>query len=198
MSQVDDGNGNIWLYTYDPQGHLVSVQAPGPTAAGLTTVYGYDTSNNSATSNALVSITSPNGAQEFFTYDAQGRLSGTSQNDGLGATTEVTTNSYPGEAEVVTTDAAGDTNTVWFNDSGLPARVQSPLGGITTYVYDSNGNLVSTTDPAGFVYQYTYNSSGKVTQTVNPLGQTVNMTYSALGEPDVSHRCRGQHDQVQL
>ena len=59
MSQVADGTGDIWTYTYDTAGHLLSVTAPGPTAAGLTTTYTYDTGSNPETANALLSITNP-------------------------------------------------------------------------------------------------------------------------------------------
>ena len=93
---------------------------------------------------------------------------------------------------------AGDQTIVWFNDLGLPARVEDPLGGISSYLYDNNGNLVSYTDAAGDTYQYTYDSNGNLTQTVNPLGQTVQMTYNSLERADLDHRCRQQHDPVQL
>ncbi len=178
VSQVADGTGNIWAYTYDTAGHLLSVTAPGPTAAGLTTSYTYDTGSNPETANALLSITSPDGSQENFTYDALGRLSGTSANGG----TEATTYTYLGEAEVQSTDAAGDVSIVWYNALGLPARVQDPLGGISSYLYDNNGNLVTYTDAAGDTYQYTYDQNGNLTQTVNPLGQTVQMTYDSLSD----------------
>ena len=71
---------------------------------------------------------------------------------------------------------------VWYNELGLAARVQDPLGGISTYLYDNNGNLVSYTDAAGDTYQYTYDQNGNLTQTVNPLGQTVQMTYDSLSD----------------
>ena len=41
------------------------------------------------------------------------------------------------------TDSAGDQTIVWYNDLGLPSRIEDPLGGISTYLYDDNGNLVS-------------------------------------------------------
>ena len=108
------------------------------------------------------------------------------------------TYTYPGEAEVEATDAAGDQTIVWFNDLGLPSRVQDPLGGISTYLYDNNGNLVSYTDAAGDTYQYTYDQNGNLTQTVNPLGQTVQDDLRLAERPDLDHRCRQQHDPVQL
>ncbi len=112
-------------------------------------------------------------------------MTGTSANGGADAITY----SYPGEAEVQATDSAGDQTTIWYNDFGLASRVESPLGGISTYQYDNNGNLVSYTDAAGDTYQYTYDSNGNTTQIVNPLGQTVQHDVQLAERPDFHHRC---------
>jgi YD repeat-containing protein len=121
VSQVADGTGNVWTYTYDAAGHLLSVTAPGPTAAGLTTSYTYDTGSNPETANALLSITSPDRSQNNFTYDSLGRLSGTSANGG----TTVITYNYLSEAEVQSTDVAGDVTIVWYNKLGLSVSYRS-------------------------------------------------------------------------
>ncbi len=68
VSQVADGTGAVWTYAYDSAGHLVSVTAPGPTAAGLTTSYAYNTGTNAETTNALLSVTNPDGSAVNFTY----------------------------------------------------------------------------------------------------------------------------------
>ena len=75
---------------------------------------------------------------------------------------------------------------------------QDPLGGISTYLYDTNGNLISYTDAAGDTYQYSYDQNGNLTQTVNPLGQTVQHDLRPAQQPDLDHRRRRQHDPVQL
>ena len=174
VSQVTDGLGDTWSYAYDTAGHLLSMTAPG----NFTTTYTYDTGTNPETAGALLSIKGPGGSQQDYTYDALGRLIGTSQNGG----TEPVSYTYDGEAEITTTDAAGDKTTSWYNERGQLAHVYDPLGGISSYVYNDNGNLVSYTDAAGETYQYSYDAVGDPTQTINPLGQTVSMTYSALGE----------------
>jgi RHS repeat-associated protein/uncharacterized repeat protein (TIGR01451 family) len=178
VSEETDGTGNVWTFAYDSAGHLISVVAPGPTAAGLTTTYAYDNGNNAETTNALLSITNPDGSQQNFSYDSLGRLASTSANGG----TEKTTYTYPGEAEVVTTDSAGDQSIVWFNSQGLQARAQDPRGGVSTYIYNNNDDLVSFTNPAGATYHYTYDQNGNVTEAVNPLGQAVQMTYNSMGD----------------
>ncbi len=182
---VSDGTGVTWTYSYDGAGHLLSVTSPGTGPSGdpgtLTTSYTYDTGTNPETANALLSITNPDGSQQTFTYDpSTGRLTGTAQPDG--ALTISTTYTYPGEAEVVATDGAGDQTTVWFNDLGLPSRIEDPRGGISTYGYDDNGNLLTYTDAAGDTYQYSYDQSGNLTEIVNPLGEVDKLTYDSLSD----------------
>jgi RHS repeat-associated protein len=173
VSTVTDGLGDTWSYNYDSAGHLLSVTAPG----NLTTSYTYETGSDPETAGALLSVTHPDGSQQVFAYDAQGRLSETSASGGA----DPISYTYDGEAEITTSDAAGDTATVWYNAMGLAARVQDPLGGLSNYTYNNNGDLVGYTDAVGNTYQYSYDSSGNVTQTVNPLGQAVSMTYGPLG-----------------
>jgi YD repeat-containing protein len=172
VSQIADGTGDTWTYNYDATGHLQSVIAPG----NLTTSYTYDTSTNPQTEGALLSVTYPDGSQANFTYDTQGRLSSISSNGGA----DPINLAYPGEAEVTATDTAGHQAAAWFNDLGLAARVEDPLGGFSNYLYDPSGNLVGYTDAAGSSYQYAYDGNGNLTQTVDPLGQTVRMTYGSL------------------
>src|SRR5262249_17913115 len=150
--------------------HLLSVTAPG----SLTTTYTYDSGSNPETTNALLSITNPDGGQQIFTYDtATGRLSTASQNGGANASSF----NYLGQGEVTVTDAASHQTTLWFNDIGAIARVQDALGGIDTSQFDNNGNVIRFTDVGGNSFRYSYDVNGNLTQLVNPLGQTVNMTY---------------------
>ena len=179
VSSVADGTGDTWAYTHDAAGHLLSVTAPG----NRTTSYSYDTGTNSETANALLSTTNPDGSQQNFTYDpTTGRLTGTSESNVAQPTQlfNAISYAYPDEAEVVAADAGNNQTTIWFNDLGSPARVQDPLGNLSTYLYDNNGNLVNYTDAAGGSYQYSYDRNGNVTQSVNPLGQTAQMTYGSL------------------
>ena len=189
MQSVTDGTGNTATYNYDGAGHLTSVVRPGTGPSSnpgtLTTSYTYDTGSNPETANALLSITNPDGAQQNFTYDpTTGRLTGTSESSTQqpGQLFNAIVYTYPGEAEIVATDANNDQTTVWYNELGLPARVQDPRGGTSNYLYDNNGNLVSYTNAAGDTYQYTFDSAGNLTQTVDPLGQTVEQTYNSMSD----------------
>ena len=172
VQTVADGTGNTWTYTYTA-GQLTSVAGPG----GRTTLYGY-ASGTPEKINALQWITRPDGAQQNFTYDlATCRLSGTSQNG-----EEAITYAYPNEGEVVATNGLNQSTTTWFNEMGLPARIENGSGAISNFFYDANGNLVGYLDAAGHAYQYKYDVNGNLTQVINPLGQVVSMTYGALSK----------------
>ncbi len=194
MSQVADGTGDIWTYTYDSAGHLLSVTAPAPRPRLDDLVHLRHRQQSRNGQRPAVDHQSRRLAAELHL-----RCPGPAQRHQPERRDRPrSAYTYRGEAEVTATDAAGDQTIVWFNDLGLPARVEDPLGGISSYLYDDNGNLVGFTDAAGDTYQYTYDQNGNLTQIVNPLGQTVQMTYGSLERPDLDHRCRRQHDPVQL
>lgn len=174
VSQTDDGQGDVWQYQYDGSGHLVTVTAPG----NLVTSYAYDTSANAAQTNALLSITTPDGFKQSFTYDSQGRLATRSANGGL----NLITYTYVDEAEVRATDTAGNVTTTWFNQFAQPVRVEDPRGATSTMRYDNNGQLIGTTNAIGDSYSYFYDTRGNLAQTINPLGQSVTMVYSPLSQ----------------
>ena len=72
ISTITDPNGQLAAtYSYDSGGHLVTVTTPQGT-----TQYSYVTGTGTAADNALASITSPDGTQVHYTYDSQGRLTG--------------------------------------------------------------------------------------------------------------------------
>jgi RHS repeat-associated protein len=170
VSALADGTGATWAYVYDVAGHLLSVVGPG----GLTRSYTYDTGNNPETANALLSITNTDGSVQNFSYDpATGRLTGASANGGA----DLVSYTYPAEAEVIATDASNAASTVWYNDLDMPARIQNPLGAVSNYSYDTNGNVTTYTDAAGNAYRYSYDASGNLTAIVNPLGHTTGMTF---------------------
>jgi RHS repeat-associated protein len=181
VSQVADGTGNLWIYSYDAAGHLVSVTAPG----NLTTSYAYDTGTNPETTNTLLSVTYADGSQDNFAYDpATGRLTGTSKSAASqpGVLFNTITYAYAGQGEVTSTDANDNIIAVWFNDVGSAGRIEDPRGAVSSYQFDVNGNPTSFIDAAGNTYQYSYDHNGNLTKTVNPLGQTVQMTFGALGK----------------
>ncbi len=181
---VTNSEGQTTTYTYDvSDALLVSVtQFQSATdTVGYTTTYTYSTSTNPVVANALSSITSPDGSQQNFSYDAMGRLSGISANGGAQAVTY--TYGMGGQVSATTAaDADGDggTTTYDFDSNGQLVRLVDPLGNITYYNYDANDNLIQMTDAAGQIYSYQYNSQGSLTQSTDPLGNVTKFTYGAL------------------
>jgi RHS repeat-associated protein len=61
------------------------------------------------------------------------------------------------------------------------ARVLSEAGGVTTYGYDLDGELLSVTDPLNHTTTYGYSNRGWQTSVQNPLNQIVTTTYDTQG-----------------
>jgi YD repeat-containing protein len=52
---------------------------------------------------------------------------------------------------------------------------------VTTYAYDSDGEVISETDPGGTT-KYTYDSGGDLLTQTDPLLNVTSYTYDALGQ----------------
>ena len=68
-----------------------------------------------------------------------------------------------------------------YDVCGNVTVVTDALGGKTTRVYDSNGNLLSVTDSEGYTTSYTYDKLGRVTSTIDANGAVTTVTYDANG-----------------
>jgi RHS repeat-associated protein len=72
-----------------------------------------------------------------------------------------------------------------FDGSGNVLTRTDELGRITTYTYDSNGNVQSQSQPDGnghtVTTSYTYNSFNEVLTTTDPLGNVTTNTYDTHG-----------------
>ena len=60
-------------------------------------------------------------------------------------------------------------------------KLTDELGRITTFTYDSRGNMTSRTDALGRVTTYAYDAFGQLTNVTDPLGHTRTMEYDAQG-----------------
>ena len=88
------------------------------------------------------------------------------------------------------TDAAGTAEEeiveYEYNEYGLPReyRVRGDThlaDAVTTYEYDSKGQIINKTDPEGFSLSRTYNQYGQVVTTTNPRGAIWSNTYNEAG-----------------
>lgn len=171
VSQIIDAEGRVTTYTYDASGqHLLSSAS----AAG-TTSYTYVTGQGAPSENATASITLPNGASQFFTYDAQGRLA--QQSFAAGA--DPLTYSYDASGAFTVTDGAGSLTRYFPNDFGAIARVIDPLGHATSNAFDAQNRIVGIIDPAGNRFAITRDANGNPTAIVDPLGEQTNLDFAA-------------------
>jgi RHS repeat-associated protein len=172
VTQVTDPYGRTTTFTYDTSNlHLLSARDND----GATTAYTYNLGSNPATQSALLSMTQPDGLDETFSYDAEGRLSGVAENGG----SDPIRITYGPYGLVNLTDATNDTTQLDFDNRGLLAKTVDPLGNANYLTFDSSYNLTQFTDAAGRSYQFTYDGQGNLTRATDPLGATTRFTYTS-------------------
>lgn len=127
----------------------------------------------------MLTKTDPSNFTTTYTYDYYGRIS--TSVDPEGKTRRITYNPSTNTATITEKDGG-----IWTHvyDSTLLVllRDTDPLGGVTSYTYDSNRNRTSQTDPNGNITQYAYDADGNMTSITDPLGNVTTYTYNALGE----------------
>ncbi|MBI3959975.1 MAG: RHS repeat protein [Chloroflexi bacterium] len=170
IESVTDSQGRVTRYTYDADKHLTQVQA----YDGRTTRYTYSTGNGAAREHALLSIQAPSGVTRYYTYDERGRLDSTY----LSGDAQRLTFAFDSAGGVAVTDAAGATARIFYDQNGLPVRVEDPLGHSSQMAYDNTYNLLSLTTAGGINHLYTYDKKGNVRSYIDPLGGTTAFAYS--------------------
>ncbi|NUP45883.1 MAG: hypothetical protein HOW97_01000 [Catenulispora sp.] len=201
--------GEKSTYTYDTIGRLLTAVDPrgnvsGARALDYTTTYGYDALDR------LVSLLAPKKAKpSTTTYNSRGELTGTADPLGhaytyaygtvlgrIGSVTDpdlgVTSYTYTAAGRKASvTDAVGDKTTWTYNNRGDIATVVSPRGNAaganaadftTTYVYDSNGNLLRKTHPypgstTPVEVDTRFDQLNRATAGIDPLGNTTKTAY---------------------
>ena len=173
-----DPNGNTTVYTYNTLGLQESQVDP--------TVTGYTTSADDTTTAAYnadgkpVTVTEPGDVTITDTYDTDGNLTGQS---GSGAEAATSSNAYGYNAdnEMTSYSAPGGTNTVTYDDRGLPISTEGSSGNVG-FTYDGDMRMVSLTDSSG-TSDFVYNNGGEVTSQSDPLtGATVGYSYNNLDQ----------------
>ncbi|WP_156160617.1 RHS repeat-associated core domain-containing protein [Demequina soli] len=103
------------------------------------------------------------GSSSTARLDSRGRTAMVLQHEGWDSTADrptgadiVTTytygvNSSTGEAKTTATDAAGSATITTTDLAGRTIKLDDPNGGVTTYAYDDDGNVVSMSSPAGVI-----------------------------------------------
>ena len=82
-----------------------------------------------------------------------------------------------------TTDASGETTSYLYTDSEYPnnpTSMTNPLGKVTPYYYDADGNQVETSDPIGNVISTGYDADGRVCY-VAPIASSASCSSAPTG-----------------
>jgi YD repeat-containing protein len=134
-----DGNGDTTYNSYDADGNLQTSRD----GAGNLTTYTYDAAD------LLSSSVDQNGTVTSYQYDAARRVKnttvdpGSADPGGLNLETQFGYNAF-GQVTEVTDPTGAQTQSVFDNDGRLAFTVD-PLGNVTGYTYDAQGDVVSTT-----------------------------------------------------
>ena len=187
---MTDANGNTTTYTYDADNEQTQITRPDSS----TTKTGYDGDGN------VLTQTDGNGHTTTYTYDPLNRVASTTNPDG-----HTTTDSYDGAGNLLTSvdpsgrttgysyDAANRVTGISYSDGSTPnvtesydadgRRITLKDGtGISTFSYDTLGNLTSQTNGAGLTTSFAYDPASQVTGITYPNGKIVARAYDAAGQ----------------
>ncbi|KAF0143501.1 MAG: YD repeat protein [Nitrospirae bacterium] len=189
---VKNPNGNTTAYIYDTPNRLSKVMQPG----GVQTAYTYDKRGN------LTSVTDANGNKTTYEFDNQSRLTTTISPD-----TGTTTYTYDLNGNLKTkTDANGVMITYEYDATNRLTKIDFPdttqtitythdickngkgrlckmtdQSGITTYEYDTKGQIVKETkiiDNITYITEYGYDKNGNLKTMKYPSGRVITYNYS--------------------
>jgi YD repeat-containing protein len=155
MLKETDPLGYTSQYTYDIYGNKKTETKPAPEAA--------------ATLN-------PAGAVYAYTYDVLNRLTKREYKPTPNISYYLEEYTYSvlnygqtsvKESKFFTSGAKADT-TITYNSMGLIAEQKNPDGGVITYAYSVNGDLVNTIDPKGNFTYYLYDTLNRLTEQWTP------------------------------
>jgi RHS repeat-associated protein len=185
-----DALGRVTRYDYDAVGNLVGSRLPDGVADAMT----YDGENRELTR------TDRDGRTTLFQYDALGRKVRTPHPDGTFATTtwdaadrmlvatdergNATGYTYAANRQTVT-DALGYASVHHFDSKRQRIEFTDPLSRVTTFAYDSQGNLTRTTFPDATFRSTTYDAAKwRIAQT-DEAGRSTQFGHDAAGRPIV-------------
>lgn len=189
-----DGLGNVTTFGYDPNGFLVRVTRPDGDFTDST----YDSRGNLLTSDT------PLASHVRYTYPAAGTYSATDPRDDKPLTKvdgddNQTVYTYSAGGDLLTsTNAVGAVTTNTYTTGteaavgggteppGLLATQRDPLGHVTTYSYDSAGDLAKLLAASGLSTTYSSDNLGRRTGQTEvsdtfPAGLSTTYSYDGMG-----------------
>ena len=157
---TDGTESKVWTFSYNGHGQLLTENGPRTDVADVTTFDYYDCAEGAqcgqleSVTNALTQVTT------YDTYDVDGRLTQTTDPNGL-----QTTFAY---------DGRGLLHSVTETPTTGSARV-------TTFTYDDAGQLSTAEMPNGLELTYTYTDAHYLESVTDDLGNSIEYDYDAMG-----------------
>jgi RHS repeat-associated protein len=176
------GTGNT-VYTYDGSNNRTSAQLPtGAAAAAVYAIGANCSAPNTGTAFQPKCSTDDAGNKKQYEYDAAGNQ--TKQTDTTGPSPVVefertygTCGGFAGQV-CTTKDGNGNVTTYAYNSNGDMTSVTPPAPmGATTYTYDALGRVTSVTDGRGDTTEYQYDVRDRIVLTTFEDGQNLVSTY---------------------
>ena len=191
--QVVDQNGGTWLFTYDINRRITSIQKPGDSTASTTITYN--------ASGKVASVTKDGVAKTYTWSTSSGNEVLAISGGASGGATVTTDPSQEQPATIV--NAASNTTSNTYDASNRLTRTTEPEGNYFNYTYDARGNNAETrlvaksaSGLADIVTTANYDAActnplkcNKPNYVIDPLGNRTDYTYSAT---------HGQVTRVQL
>ena len=169
-TQIVDGS-RTFTFVYDANGNLKSKTITAP-STNSTWSYTYNASGQARTA------TDPLGNLTTYGYDASGDL--TSIENPFGQITTIT--SYDADGRPLsTTDPNGLVTTLTYNWRG-EVTSRTVGGWLTSYTYDSAGQLTKLTRPDGSYLAFTYDPAHRLTGVADALGNRVAYTLNTSSD----------------
>ncbi len=183
VQDVVDGNGNMEQNSYTPDANISQYTD----ALGDLSVFNFDVGNT----NNLLSVTDGSGAKTTFGYTNTNPYLPTTLNDTQGHSMSYGYDSHSNltSATDTTSGGTGSSTTYSYNTSvafgsflyGTLVSAKDGDGNITSYSYDSVGNLKTVTPPSPLGQQsLTVDGVSRVTSVTDGRGKTTSFTYDNL------------------
>ena len=170
LTSVTDVGGGVTSFTDDSAHLLLTMTNPNGQSGGPDAG---DKLTNTYTSGQVTEQVDPMGRATYYSY------SGDNLSSSGGSTTitdpngDVTVEEYVNGELISLTKGYGTPTAATWDYAYDPAtlgitRVVDPDGNVTTYTYDSLGDVLTNTDALGHTWTYTYNSLGEVLTSQTP------------------------------
>ncbi len=126
------------------------------------------------------SVAAPTGATTTMTYDSNGNLLTATAPASLGSIQKTFT--YDAQNNVKTvTDGRGKVTSYSYDTAGNLTSVTLDGAQISSFTFNANGQKLTATDGNSKTTTYTYDTSGNVASVTDPLGSKTTYTYDTQG-----------------